>query len=109
MGLCYRCLRFLSFCANQLQKGLLGYTRKVWIAIKTMVSSRDHGYCIWQKRCYGQCKNKDKQKFDILSIAFDKFRSYIFDNYIYYCAYQRSEKRTQTKKRQYFSIYICHS
>ena len=109
MGFCYRCSRFLSFCTGQLQKGLLDHTRKVWILTKAMASSSDYGYSVWQKRHHGQCKNRGRPKFDIPSGIFDKSRGYSFDNYTYYYTYGRLDKRTQTKKRQYFSIYSWYS
>lgn len=37
-----------------------------------MVSNSDYGYCIWQKKCHDQCKNRGRQKFDISYAAFDK-------------------------------------
>lgn len=102
MRLYYRCSRFLLFCAGQLQKGLPSHIRKVWILIRVMVSSNDHGYCIWQERYYGQYKNRGKQKFNIPSDAFDESKGYSFDNYIYYYPHRRSEKRTQIKRYQCF-------
>lgn len=61
MGLYYRFSRFLLFCTNQLQKDLRGYIRKVWILSKAMTSNRYHKYFIWQKRCHGQCRNRNKK------------------------------------------------
>ena len=80
-----------------------GYKSKPWQAIVIM----DIVY--GKKRYYGQYKNGERQKFDILSGAFDESRGYSFDNYTYYCAYGRSGKRTQTKRCQCFSTYRCRS
>lgn len=98
MGLYYRCSKFLSFCTGQLQKGLLGHTKKVWIPTRVIANRSDHEYCVWQKRYYGQYRIGGRQKFDILSSTFDKSKNYNFDNYTYYCAHGRSKKRIQTKK-----------
>ena len=36
-----------------------------------MVSSSDYGYYVWQKRRHGQCRNRGRQKFDILNSALE--------------------------------------
>lgn len=70
-------------------KSLLGYTKKVWILTKVMKSNNHYEYCIWQKKCYSQYRNRDRQKFNILSDAFNKSKNYGSNNYTYYFAYKR--------------------